>query len=546
MAIATTQTDGTAPRLVRLLMAIALLAALLALPGPVGAATLVVDDDGVQCPGAPYTTIQAAVNAAGPGDTIQVCAGTYLEPAPGPLNINQTLTVLGAQAGVDARGPRGPESVITDTQGTTISASSVVFDGFTVQNSTNPFVNGGFGILMGVGTSGTQLLNNIIQNNIIGIGLANTGGRQALIRHNLIQNNNAPGAATGSGVYTDQFVSGGAVRDVLVDENTFRRNVTAGLNISNTDAVNGVFNLDVDSNSFDGNGRGVLYFSVHDSTIHDNSFTNSTAAVSAAIRLVDNVTNLTILRNDLQMGAGDAIRLTEAGIVAGPSSGIEIHLNNIEFFAGTGLTVDPLSHSGTLDAECNWWNSPSGPFNAPNNLSGTGEEVIGDADFTPWLIARAPSGACTGGLRSTPGKVTGGGQIGNQDPVFSPLGDLLSLPAIMVSTSGGAQANFGFVISFAEGAAAPKGNLVYNDKSADVRIKAISYDLLIIDDGLCGPNTHATFFGTAEVNGVEESFTVEVDDCGEPSSGPPPDTFSIETDSYSNGGPLIGGNIQIH
>jgi hypothetical protein len=52
--------------------------------------------------------------------------------------------------------------------------------------------------------------------------------------------------------------------------------------------------------------------------------------------------------------------------------------------------------------------------------------------------------------------------------------------------------------------------------------------------------------GTAQVNGVTESLTVEVDDCGEPSSGPPPDMFSIETDSYSNGGPLIGGNIQIH
>ena len=38
----------------------------------------------------------------------------------------------------------------------------------------------------------------IIQNNIVGIGLANSGA-QALIQHNLIQNNNQPGAATGTG-----------------------------------------------------------------------------------------------------------------------------------------------------------------------------------------------------------------------------------------------------------------------------------------------------------------------------------------------------------
>lgn len=546
MAIATVQTGLTAARLVRLLMAIALLAALIALPTPVKATTFVVDDDGLQCPGAPFTTIQAAVNAAGNGDTIQVCPGTYPEPAPGPLTINKILNVLGAQAGVDARGVRGPESVITDTQGTTVTASSVVIDGFTVQNSTHPFVNGGFGILMApgiTGINGTQVLNNIVQNNIIGIGLANAGGRPAVIRHNLIQNNNAPGAATGSGIYTDQFVSGGAVRDVLVQENTFSRNSVAALNISNTDPVNGVFNLDVDTNSFDGNGRGVLFFSVHNSTIQDNSITNSTLT---AISLVDFVTNLDILRNDLRFGASDAIRLTEAGFVAGLSSGLEIHQNNIEVFVGNGLTVGPMSHVGTVNAECNWWNSPSGPFNATSNPTGTGEEVVGDADFTPWLIARAPGGACIGGVPSTPGKVTGGGQIGDQDPLFSPLGDLLTLPAIIVSTSGGGEASFGFVISFAEGDTAPKGNLVYQDRSADVRIKATSYDQLVIEDGICGPNSHATFTGMADVNGDPESLTVVVDDCGEPSTGLMPDTFSISTDSYSNGGPLIGGNIQIH
>jgi parallel beta-helix repeat protein len=41
--------------------------------------TLLVDDDKVQCPTAPYMTIQAAVNASGPNDTIKVCPGTYNE-----------------------------------------------------------------------------------------------------------------------------------------------------------------------------------------------------------------------------------------------------------------------------------------------------------------------------------------------------------------------------------------------------------------------------------------------------------------------------------
>jgi hypothetical protein len=41
--------------------------------------TLKVDDDHAQCPDAQYTSIQAAVNAAGPGDTVLVCPGAYTE-----------------------------------------------------------------------------------------------------------------------------------------------------------------------------------------------------------------------------------------------------------------------------------------------------------------------------------------------------------------------------------------------------------------------------------------------------------------------------------
>jgi hypothetical protein len=41
-----------------------------------------------------------------------------------------------------------------------------------------------------------------------------------------------------------------------------------------------------------------------------------------------------------------------------------------------------------------------------------------------------------------------------------------------------------------------------------------------------------------------ESFTVNVDDCGEPGTS---DRFGITTTSYSNGPKtLIAGNIQIH
>ena len=55
---------------------------------------------GTSCSDAGYTTINAAVAAAVPGDTIRVCAGTYTEN----IVLNESLTLLGAQAGVNACG----------------------------------------------------------------------------------------------------------------------------------------------------------------------------------------------------------------------------------------------------------------------------------------------------------------------------------------------------------------------------------------------------------------------------------------------------------
>src|SRR5215813_2540017 len=272
------------------------------------------DGTGVDAPGCctallPCKTIQAAVNDASSGGVISVAAGTYTEPAAGPLTINKTVTLCGAQSGVDARGRVASESIITDSQGTYITANNVIVDGFTIDNSTVAAFTG-YGLAMGAGTMGTQVYNNIIQDNIAGIGLANAGvsPTQVLICQNQIQNNNQPGGASGDGIYTDQFVSGGNVTNVLVEDNNFVSNNTAGIDISNTDSAGGVFLLEVRTNVFNMDGRGVLLFNTHQSTIHNNSITNSTEAASAAVRLLECNTDLTILFNDIDTGAGHGIR----------------------------------------------------------------------------------------------------------------------------------------------------------------------------------------------------------------------------------------------
>ena len=409
----------------------------------------------------------------------------------------------------------------------------------------------GYGIWLNPGISGTTISNNIVQNNIVGIGLANKGA-QAVISHNLIQNNNVPGSASGTGIYTDQYVGGSKVENVLIGENAFIGHDDAGIDVSNTDPGGGVFDVTVSNNTFDANGRAFVLFNTHNWSIYSNTISGNTFAASAAIRLFDNNSNLSITFNDLINGLGHAIRISFSGSVGGPSQRIVINENNIGVvgpasFAGDGLLVSPGSYVGTVNAECNWWGSPTGPVN-PSNPTGTGEEVVGNADFTPWLTAPVPVGACIGGA-STPGKVTGGGQIPGEDPIFSPLGDLISLPALVPSlTSPTANATFGFTVKCCPAT----GNLEYNDHEEGVRIKAQSIDNLSISSpGHSCPATpgskHATFTGMAWVirstGTTSEPFTVEMDDCGEPGTA---DTFSIKTLTYSNGpSPLIGGNIQI-
>ena len=148
-------------------------------------------------------TLQAAINKASAGDTINVEVGIY--PHAGVVTVNKTLTLKGAQAGVNARVRLEPflESILENSGGLYVTANDVVIDGFTVQNSTSGAFTG-YGIALGAGTSGADVINNIIQDNIVGLGLANhPAGTQAVVQYNSFRNNTRPGPASGHGICTD-------------------------------------------------------------------------------------------------------------------------------------------------------------------------------------------------------------------------------------------------------------------------------------------------------------------------------------------------------
>jgi len=119
---------------------------------------------------------------------------------------------------------------------------------------------------------------------------------------------------------------------------------------------------------------------------------------------------------------------------------------------------------------------------------------------------------------STPGKVTGGGNID------------LSMGKV----------TFGFVIQYKAGDTGPTGNLTFIDHSVKLRLKASSFTLLNIN------GNHALIVGYATVNGVPDVlFTLDVYDNGTPGAS---DIFLMQIpdlNDYSFEGTVSGGNINL-
>jgi len=117
---------------------------------------------------------------------------------------------------------------------------------------------------------------------------------------------------------------------------------------------------------------------------------------------------------------------------------------------------------------------------------------------------------------STPGQVTGGGQI-------------IMPPADKVSFGFNAQSD----------GSTTKGNCNVIDHDKRIHIKCDNVQALVV------VGTHATFFGQADQDGVTTNYRIDVDDLASPGAGM--DTFKIQTDQgYIAGGFLTAGNIQIH
>jgi len=150
-------------------------------------------------PNAQYASINAAVAAAHSGDTIRVSPGTYHES----VNVNKTLTFV-------AQSNKG--NVIVDPgalgSGFNVQANDVTIRGFTIQDA-----QGNPGINLGRAFSGADIEHDVFRDNTFGVYLNSNGAHTTILRDNTFLHNNAAGAASGNGIYSDQGVSNAKIVD---------------------------------------------------------------------------------------------------------------------------------------------------------------------------------------------------------------------------------------------------------------------------------------------------------------------------------------------
>lgn len=330
----------------RLFLLILIVVALLT-TGIASAATLNVDNT-VTCDdetGTPYCTIQAAVDAAGLGDIINVNDGIYNEN----VVISEAITLQAASSPII--------DCLQTGDGITLNADGVTVDGFEITNCANAITGE---------TSDSVISNNVIHDNLNLLGSAGVGilfwgdNNNNQILGNEIYNNDRQGIFIGfdedSKISTGNTISGNTIYNNGLYTNPNGPDASVyGIQLWNADnnliENNEVYNHD-DWFPYGGDfdfAQGIYLCGAFDNTINNNNL------------------------HDNNYGVGSwACERTPVGTN-------QVNFNIIAGNTGYGaMNFDSID----INAEYNWWGASDGPSHSP----GSGDKVSDNVDFDPWCF----------------------------------------------------------------------------------------------------------------------------------------------------------------
>ena len=330
--------------------------------------------DVINVPG-DYPTIQEAIDAASDGDTIVVAAGLYEEN----VDIDKSLTLKGAQAGVDARTRSGAETIIEPEEGAAIKIISaadrvVVIDGLTVRNAEH-----------GITAPEPVMAEDITIKNVRALNLVHFAISAAFTTEATIEYCYVEGAEYGinagaivpfdptvatfrnNETVNVEFGISGYLQNSLIEGNLVRDFVTGGVGISGQ-----FINTEIRNNTVtgyvDGAGMSFEWHYARDLsenvTVAGNTFTEN----HIGIYVFDTQTTLT---------------------------GITVNFNNI---AGNSWYGAWNEGGETLDATKNWWGDASGPSRVG---PGDGDDISSEVLYSPWLGAEFGTEPMTWGVDTT-------------------------------------------------------------------------------------------------------------------------------------------------
>lgn len=352
--------------------------------------TLVVDNNPAYQ--APYTTIQAAVDAAKSGDTISVTPGIYTEQVTVPVGKNN-LTIMSQQLG--AAEIAAPATLTGAADIVRISANAVTLENFTISGPSD-------GIKAGVqidrGGSATVRDNLITQiyGSIfgagLGVGVLITGGNGTISDNTITQYEKA--GIVVEGASSSARIAGNLVVGVgpngVIGQN--------GIQISDG-ARGSIVNNDVSQNIFSPQtfvAAGILLFNAAPTTVVANTATQNDVGI-----LVSGTKGATLFNNDLSDSTFDGIELrdgtTHTVVFSNHSHDNQLDGIYIDATATNNtITRNVLMQNSYFDAEdlstgkgtagtANTWSKNTFTASSPSGLGTTRPRILLDAKQTGGL-----------------------------------------------------------------------------------------------------------------------------------------------------------------
>ncbi len=489
-----------------------------------------------------FATIQAGINAsATSGDTVRVNAGTYAENL---LVNSKSLTLLGAQANIDARGrvvgsPNSTvETVVAPVSGRALAlqsvGSNVIVNGFSFVGS----VTGSVGVIESTAgtTNNLQLLNNYVAVGTGGTGSAinlNQTGSDITINQNAIlsaagssvavtlgnsaqfngmhfTNNTVvhAGTATGTGFSIDgnrNMSTSASLQTPLIQGNLFQ-NFAVGLNVG----ARAIANAQIVENTFTGNVGGMSGGTLN-TTIARNTFSTNTefglklssqgnnadTSYGAQTTTVSNnvfVNNGTVV--NLVTGYGDLViddqfnGTQSTNIITNNSLGSTIAIYNSE------------TNAETINASGNWF----GTTVEANVLAKILGAASANVDVTPYLGVGTDTDLVTLGFQGNFGALfatTLGAQAGVSARIQEAINSLTATGTVTANagTYSGNVSGAGKALTLAIGSGPAQvtvnGNVTLDSNDAlamqiNGNVAGTSYDQLVVNG--------AVALGTAALN----------------------------------------------